>query len=108
MRIHTDDQTAMYDRYWLPMERTLSDKELTEFIRHYLKRDGAVVRESEVYFKLREDVNDKNAVEKLAALSKFANFYYKLLHPANEVQVVIWLYLQRLNVLEVTTVYPFC
>lgn len=107
MRIHSDHQKDMYVKYWQPMEMKLGDKSLTEFIRHYLKKDGSVVKESEIYFKLRERVNIENAVNELNMLSRFAQYYIKLLNPTTESHVEIRNYLQRLNVLEVTTVYPF-
>jgi uncharacterized protein with ParB-like and HNH nuclease domain len=107
MRIHTDKQIEIYDRYWLPMENKLNDKFLTEFIRHYLKKDGAIIKESEIYFKLRERVNVDNAVSELQTLFRFSKYYHKLLQPSTESQTEIRKYLQRINVLEVTTVYPF-
>lgn len=107
MRIHTNQQADIYNRYWLPMEQELGDKPLTEFIRHYLKRDGSVVKEGEIYFKLREQVNDENAISELALLAKFSKYYYKLLNPITETNLTIRDYLNRLNALEVTTAYPF-
>lgn len=107
MRIHMDKQTEAYNKYWLPMEGKLGDRPLTEFIRHYLKKEGAIVKESEVYFKLREKVNVDNAIHELQRLSRFSQYYYKLLNPTNENNLEIRKYLQRLNVLEVTTAYPF-
>lgn len=107
MRIHSDKQTQLYEKYWLPMEEKLTDKELTEFVRHYIKKDGTIVKASDSYFKLRERINVDNAEQELQLLAKYANFYHKLLHPINETEPKIKKYLQRLNVLEVTTVYPF-
>lgn len=107
MRIHTDLQTEIYKKYWHPMEGKFGDRALTEFIRHYLKKDGAIVKESEIYFKLRERVNFENAIDELQTLSRYSQFYFKLLNPSNENNNEIRNYLQRLNVLEVTTAYPF-
>jgi uncharacterized protein with ParB-like and HNH nuclease domain len=107
MRIHSDKQMEVYNRYWLPMETKLGDKLLTEFIRHYLKKDGLIVKESEIYFNLRKRVTPENALEELQMLSKYSYFYYLLLNPTVEQNLEIRKYLQRLNVLEVTTVYPF-
>jgi uncharacterized protein with ParB-like and HNH nuclease domain len=107
MRIHTEKQTEIYNKFWLPMESKLSDIELTEFIRHYLKKDGTIVKESEIYFKLREKVTVENAIIELQTLSKYSHYYSKLLYPSQETNTFIRNYLQRLNVLEVTTVYPF-
>ncbi len=107
MRIHSDNQSEIYNKFWLPMEGKLNDRELTEFIRHYLKKDGSVVKESEIYFKLRERITIDNAIDELQLLSKFSNYYFKLLHPDSEPNNELRRYLIRLNVLEVTTAYPF-
>ena len=47
LRISTDNQKSAYDKYWLPMQETLNDN-LTEFIRHYLTKSGAEVRENDI------------------------------------------------------------
>lgn len=107
MRIHTEKQTEIYNKYWLQMESKFTDRALTEFIRHFLKKDGAIIKESEIYFKLRERVNIDNAVYELQNLSNFSQYYYKLLNPLNEQNLQIQKYLQRLNILEVKTAYPF-
>ncbi|MBL7786023.1 MAG: DUF262 domain-containing protein [Chitinophagales bacterium] len=108
MRIHTNDQTANYNKFWSPMETKFkNDKHLTEFIRHYLKKDGSVIKESEIYNKLREKVTDQNAITELQELSLYSTYYYKLLYPSNETNQGIRNFINRLNVLEVTTAYPF-
>jgi uncharacterized protein with ParB-like and HNH nuclease domain len=43
MRIHTDQQESAYTKYWNPMQDRLGN-DLTEFIRHYLMKEGAVVK----------------------------------------------------------------
>lgn len=107
MRIHTDSQNEMYNKYWLPMESNFADNVLTEFIRHYLKKDGTIVKEGEIYFKLREKIKTTDAVSELQTLCKFSGYYAKLLNPEKEDNTEIRKYLQRLNTFEVTTVYPF-
>lgn len=56
MRIHVNEQEDIYLRYWKPMQESLGDY-LTEFIRHYLMRDGKMVKQTDVYFSLKDIVN---------------------------------------------------
>jgi uncharacterized protein with ParB-like and HNH nuclease domain len=43
MKIHVDEQEKQYAALWKPMQDKLGD-DLTEFIRHFLMKDGGVVR----------------------------------------------------------------
>jgi len=107
MRIHVERQVEIYNEFWLPMESKFDDKLLTEFIRHYLKKDGTIVKKNEIYFRLRERVNVENAEEELEKLHSFSSYYEKLVLPEKELDLAISKYLIRLNTLEVRTVYPF-
>jgi uncharacterized protein with ParB-like and HNH nuclease domain len=53
MRIHVGDQEKMYDEHWKPMQERLGEN-LTEYIRHFLMRDGKNVKQSDIYFTLKE------------------------------------------------------
>ncbi len=105
MRIHVDEQDGVYNDFWRPMEDRLKDN-LTEYIRHYLMKEGTVIRQSDVYYSLKDKVNYENAIEFLHDLSKFSSFYQKLLNPEYEKNKKIQKYLYRLNRIEVTTAYP--
>jgi len=106
MRIHVDDQEDIYRKYWQPMQNGLKDN-LTECIRHYMMRDGVIVKQGDVYFTLKDRVHTKDALRSLSEIALFAEYYQKLINPAIEVDVRIRQALTRLNRLEVTTVYPF-
>src|SRR3989304_6437858 len=43
MRIHIDKQNEVYNDYWQPMQTALNDS-LTEYIRHFLMRDGNIIK----------------------------------------------------------------
>ena len=47
MRIHTDKQDEVYNGYWQPMQTALNDN-LTEYIRHFLMRDGNIIKQNDV------------------------------------------------------------
>lgn len=106
MRIHTDSQESVYTQYWQPMQDLLNNN-LTEFIRHYLTKTGVEVKQSEVYFEIKDRISTNDALSYLKDLCIFSEYYSRLLNPERETQEIIRKYLCRLNRLEVSTVYPF-
>jgi uncharacterized protein with ParB-like and HNH nuclease domain len=107
MRIHMNEQEDIHARYWMPMQNSL-DTNLTEYIRHFLMKNGSWVKESDVYFALKELVGDKEALEHLKEISHFSEYYKKLLYPEKyENDVAIRKALSRINRIGLTTAYPF-
>ncbi|HZY89612.1 MAG TPA: DUF262 domain-containing protein [Gemmataceae bacterium] len=109
MRIHVNLQEKMYAGHWLPMQERLGD-ELTEYIRHFLMRDGRTVKQSEIYYTLKESVENRTESEivgYLQEVSTFSKYYAKLLDPGEEPCNRIAVRLLRLNRFEATTTYPF-
>ena len=106
MKIHMNEQERIHAQYWEPMQLALGDS-LTECIRHYLMKDGTIVKQIDVYFYLKDLINQGDALTHLRDLARFAGYYRKLLHPEEETNKEIQRALQRLTRLEVTTVYPF-
>ena len=106
MKIHINEQEEIYSQYWKPMQDNLGES-LTEFIRHYLMKDGGQVKQSDVYFSLKDIVNKGNVLECLKDIAIFAKYYQKLLYPEYEVNINIRRALNRLSRIEVTTAYPF-
>jgi uncharacterized protein with ParB-like and HNH nuclease domain len=106
MKIHVNEQQSVYERYWKPMQDAFQGNNLSEFIRHYLMRDGTIVKQSDIYFFVKELINRGEVVECLKELACFAGYYEKLLHPEKETHIKIRKALQRLNRIEVTTAYP--
>jgi len=106
MKIHIDSQESVHTKYWKPMEELLKD-DLTEFIRHYLTKSGVEVKKSEIYFEIKDRINTNDALSYLEDIYNFAQYYSKLLDPSLESQGIVKKYLDRLNRLDVSTVYPF-
>ena len=109
MKIHVDEQEKQYAAHWKPMQDKLGE-DLTEFIRHFLMREGGVVKQGEVYFALKERADGKSPqeiIDYLAEISRYADLYSKLLHPERESSVTLAKQLTMLNRIEVTTAYPF-
>jgi uncharacterized protein with ParB-like and HNH nuclease domain len=106
MRIHTDSQESVYAQHWQPMQDLLNDN-LTEFIRHYLTKTGIEVKQSEIYFEIKDRISNNDAPSYLKDLCIFSEYYSRLLNPEREPREIVRKYLCRLNRLEVATIYPF-
>ena len=107
MRIHVDNQEDIYSQYWQPMQEAL-EKDLTEYIRHYLIKDGSWVKESDVYFALKSLIGDQEALKYLKEISVFSDFYKRLLYPEKcESDMSVRKAMSRLNRIGLTTAYPF-
>jgi uncharacterized protein with ParB-like and HNH nuclease domain len=109
MRIDVKLQEKMYAEYWKPMQDRLGEN-LTEYIRHFLMRDGKIVRQSDIYFTLKESIEDRSHDEIITYLQEvaaFSHYYSKLLRPQEEKGAKIRERMDRLNRYEATTAYPF-
>jgi uncharacterized protein with ParB-like and HNH nuclease domain len=109
MRLPVDSQEETYSKLWKPMQDRLADS-LTEFIRHYLMRDGEVVKQGEIYFALKDKCDRKGPLEILDYLRQlvtFSTFYSRLLRPDEEESLQIRDRLTRINRIDMTVAYPF-
>ncbi len=106
MRIHVNEQDEIYEQFWKPMQNALGDN-LTEYIRHFLMRNGTFVKQSDVYYTLKDRVGQSNALEFLKEIHRFSTYYRKILFPTSESEPSIQKRLERIKRLEVTTAYPF-
>ena len=105
MRIHIDEQEEVYKNYWLPMQTALNE-DLTEFIRHYLMKDGDIVKQGDVYYALKDHVSAQSAINCLSELRKYSIYYQRLKYPKFETDPELREMFRRLNRIEVTTAYP--
>ena len=106
MKIHVNEQESIHAQYWEPMQNALG-MNLTECIRHYLMKDGKIVKQTDVYFFLKDLISKGDALERLKELARYASYYQKFLSPENEANPKIQQALGRIQRLEVTTAYPF-
>jgi len=109
MRLPQDRQDTLYQSLWTPMEDALG-ADLTEYIRHFLMKDGVVVKQGDVYTVLKSNADQKKEPEEvidyLKSLTRFASYYSMLLRPDSTSTEGIPQRLRRLNRIEVTTAYP--
>jgi uncharacterized protein with ParB-like and HNH nuclease domain len=110
MRIHVHQQEKIYQEYWRPIQDSLAAN-TPEFIRHFLMRDGGLIKQDEVYFALKDRANEHQTqtdiIAYLEKIAKFAGFYAKLINPDEEPKAKLRSRLKRLNRIEVTVAYPF-
>jgi len=107
MRINVNEQEAIFNRLWRPMQEALDANQMTEFIRHYLMRNGTFVKQGDVYFVLKERIGQADAVTFLEEIFEFSKYYKKILSPESEPDEKLRNLLKRIQRLEVTTAYPF-
>jgi uncharacterized protein with ParB-like and HNH nuclease domain len=65
------------------------------------------IKKDQVYFEIKERMSKSEALSYLQNLYKFSEYYAKLLDPVKENNLKIRRCLERINRLEVATVYPF-
>jgi len=109
MKVSLDKQEGLYESYWEPLREQLQGS-LTEYVRHFLTKDGEFVKQPDVYFTLKQRAEGKSEEQIIAflkELSKFGEYYVKLLRPSEEPSGVLRERLTRLHRIQVTVAYPF-
>ena len=105
MRIHVSKQDEIYSKLWEPMQNNLRD-DLSEFIRHYMMRHGGNVRQTDVYYALKDEVSPDNTIDYLKSLNEYSMYYRNMKYPENISDKDLRVRFERLNRIEVTTAYP--
>lgn len=108
MRVPVAEQEKLFQRCWEPMQLRLRE-ELSEFVRHFLMRQGSVVKRGEIYRTLKERT-DEQTPEGITAfldqLHRSAVHYHRLLDPAQELNPDLQPRLRRFERLEVSVAWP--
>lgn len=86
--------------------QTALTEDLTEFIRHFLMKDGTNIKQGDVYYALKDAVSNTSAIDYLKELKRYSIYYQKLKFPEFEAENEIAEMFRRLNRIEVTTAYP--
>ncbi|MBK8262776.1 MAG: DUF262 domain-containing protein [Nannocystis sp.] len=85
LRIHTQDQQAVYNQEWLPLQDRLGDS-LPEFIRQYLIMErGEDVTRGDVYSVLKRQIAnlaDSAIPAQVARLNQFSTLYKQIIDPS--------------------------
>ena len=120
MKLPPDRQEPVFTDLWSPIEELLLEKrtvgrsrlgELTAFLRHYFAYQmGVLVNQEHVYSRFRdrgEAISVAAFEADLTKLKRFAGYYDRLLRPQKEPDKAVRRQLERLNVLESATGFPF-
>ncbi len=122
MKLPEARQPEVFEKHWSKIEDLLQEKrqvgrsrlgELTAFLRHYLAfRNGILCNEEHVYARFRDRIEADFSTtdlfeQEIMTLQRFATYYDRFLRPVQEKDFVIRQKLVRLNVLELSTGYPF-
>ncbi len=109
MRVHVGDQDRLFKTYWLPIQQAL-DTDLTEFVRHYLMKEGKILKEADVYFELKDRLANTTPTESeafLRDLHRHGMFYARFVAPKQEANQEVAERLDRLRRLKLTVAQPF-
>ena len=109
MRVHVENQERLFKTYWLPIQQSLSG-DLTEFVRHYLMKEGKILKEADVYFELKDRLANSTPLQAemfLRELHRHGMFYAKFLDSSRESNFELAERLDRIRRLKVTVAYPF-
>ncbi len=110
MRVPSEQQETLYTQLWQPMQSALGDK-VSDFVRHYLSKDGELISKGDVYYTVREKVQTfKNASQVeiyLREIARYASFYARFLDPERESDLAIRASLDRLRRVQMSVCYPF-
>lgn len=110
MSIDAAQHDRIYYEKWVPMEEAIGRPNMEDFIRHFLMRDGSVVKQVEVYFTLKKQLERRgrdSAESVLQEMFRAAGHYAKLLDPGREPILAISERLARINRMRATVCYPF-
>jgi len=109
MRIPVSEQENLFKRSWEPMQLRLGDR-LSEFVRHFLMREGSVVKQGEIYRTLKERTDNKTPSEIMQFLDtmhRSAIHYHRLIDPTKETTPELKTRFLRFQKLDVGVSLPF-
>lgn len=109
MQVHVGAQDRLFEAYWRPIQEALG-ADLTEFVRHYLMKEGMILSAADVYFELKDRLANSSPNEAegfLKDLHRHGLFYARFLDPSREPDAEFASRLERVRRLKVTVAHPF-
>jgi uncharacterized protein with ParB-like and HNH nuclease domain len=102
------EQERVHSRYWIPLENMLNAN-LTEFLRHYMMKDGDDIKKGGIYAAIKAKLKTMNSTQAIEAevqtMQRFGEFYAKFISPDKEKTTSIRYCLENIKELKVTTSY---
>jgi uncharacterized protein with ParB-like and HNH nuclease domain len=109
MRIHVNEQQKVFDDHWRPIQDALGDQ-LTEFVRHFLMKEGRIIKSADIYFELKDRIGGFSSEQTkffMADLHRHGMYYAKCIDPIKyEDSKQFAASLRRLRIIEATVAYP--
>lgn len=108
MRFPVTDQQAVYDGLWLPMQNRLGPG-LTEFMRHFLGKEGEEARKGDVYAAIKRLVTDSDSASVrilMTRMERLSVLYARVSGVAAEPQPELARYFDHFRRLNFGSVYP--
>lgn len=103
------EQERIHSKYWIPLENALKSN-LTEFLRHYIMKDGEDIKKGGIYIAIKSRLNKKKSpteVEnEIQSIKRSSDFYAKFIFPDQEENKSIRNRLGNIKDIQVTTAYP--
>lgn len=103
------EQERIYSKYWTPLETILKGN-LTEFLRHYMMKDGDDIKQGGIYAsirtKLKNMISTEEVESEVISMKRFGEFYGRFHFPNHELESSIRHCLKNIQELKVTTSYP--
>lgn len=110
MSIDAERHDEIYRNKWIPIETAIERENMEAYVRHFLIREGSLVKESNVYYTLKKRVEDRGrerAESVLDDLLRVSKHYACFLFPEKEHAGEVRRRLIRLQRLRATVCYPF-
>ena len=103
------EQEKIHSELWEPMERALEDDHLTDYLRHYLMKDGESIKQGGIYAGIKRRMKDMKAAdvkEEMLQLRRLGGIYERFVYSERESRIEVRSRLDMLRDLDVTTCYP--
>ena len=102
-------QKELYDTYWLPIQGGFSKDEahFNKFIFHYLTMEEGEVKESEVYEKFKQHMQDQDKEKILANLGRHARHYCYIIGLRQDSETILQKVFSELKQIKPEQTYPF-
>jgi len=110
MSVDASRHDEIYRHKWIPIEQAVGRDNMEAYVRHFLIREGALVKESDVYYTLKKRVEERGrakAEDVLDDLLRVSKHYACLLSPDREPVPDVRRRLVRIQRLRATVCYPF-
>lgn len=110
MNHNYDKQKILYNKYWLEIEKSLTNEKISDFIRDYLTMKNSIIPNKDKVYeefkkyaqKIDKNMNEEKILEELKNYSEYYKWFLNQNSPSNQINQK----LKEFRYLKNTTVYP--